>query len=109
MGSGFARGSVTLETAIARGAVRQGGALSEVLGGIQSAFKSGAPKSAEAALEAVAKGAEAAGMKPGTLVKATDGAKYVLQNVGDVKTFIYKTGEVIVKKGDDILVRYVPK
>jgi hypothetical protein len=89
--------------------VREGGTLGKIVNGIEAGFKSGAPKSAEQALELVAKSAEAAGKEPGTLVKATDGAKYVLQNVGDVKTFIYNTGEVIVKKGDDILVRYMPK
>lgn len=105
----FARGSVLLETAIARGAVREGGALGKIIGGIEAGFKAGAPKSGEAALELVAKSAEAVGKEPGTLVKASEGAQYVLQNVGDVKTFIYKTGEIIVKKGDELLVRYVPK
>jgi RHS repeat-associated protein len=108
-GSNLARGSVTLETAIAKGAVREGGVLNKIVGGIEAGFKSGAPKSADAALDLVAKAAVNAGQKPGQLVKATDGAQYVLQNVGDVKTFIYKTGEVIVKRGDEILVRYIPK
>jgi RHS repeat-associated protein len=107
--SGLARGSIGLDAAIARGAIREGGALSKIVGGIEAGVKRGAPKSAEAALEVVAKSAEAAGMKPGTMVKATDGAKYVLQNVGDVKTFIYKNGAVIVKKGDEVLVRLIPK
>jgi hypothetical protein len=41
--------------------------------------------------------------------KSPEGAKYVLQNVGDIKTFIYDTGKVIVTKGDELLVQYIPK
>jgi hypothetical protein len=56
----------------------------------------------------VANAAAAAGKDAGYLVKPTEGAQYVLQNVGDVKTFIYKTGEIIIKKGEEVLVRYIP-
>jgi RHS repeat-associated protein len=109
LGGGLARGSVTLETAIAKGSLREGGALSKIIGGIEAGFKSGAPKTADAALDLVAKSATAAGKEAGTLIKSTEGAKYVLQNVGDIKTFIYDTGKVIVKKGDELLVQYIPK
>jgi hypothetical protein len=59
------RGIVTVEQAIGRGLVREGGKLAQVLRGVQTGFRALPPKSLADALKVVGNAVESAGLSPG--------------------------------------------
>jgi len=105
LGSG--RG-VTVDQSLERGLVSAGGKLETVLRGVEAGFGADKPTTALKALETVAKAAAAAGLQPGTLSNGPNGS-FILQNVGGITTTILKTGEIIVTKGSDVLLRQIPQ
>ena len=67
------------------------------------------PGTADAALTVVAQAAEAQGLAPGTLVQATGGAKYTLQNAGNVTTQIFENGRILVQQGEKVILDVITK
>jgi RHS repeat-associated protein len=101
-------GAVSASQAIARGLVKSEGKLASVLRGIEGEFGAAQPKSAMDALEVVGKATAKLGLEPGVATVQESGA-IVLQNVGGVTTTIGTSGEILVQRGSDILLRLIPK
>jgi len=103
-----ASGAVSASDAIAGGLVKSGGKLASVLRGIEGEFGAAQPKSAMEALEVVGKATAKLGLEPGVASVQESGA-IVLQNVGGVTTTIGTSGEILVQRGSDILLRLIPQ
>jgi hypothetical protein len=96
-------GTQTAE-AVRQGFVREGGKLQEVLQNIESEFAAAAPKSAGDALTVIDRATSAAKLEPGVASLAPDGG-VILENAGGITTTISKAGDIIIQRGDQVLMR----
>ncbi|HEX5734717.1 MAG TPA: DUF4157 domain-containing protein [Blastocatellia bacterium] len=102
-------GTVTVETSIKNGLVNQGGKLFDTLSGIQREFVAKPPKNSIEALNIVERVTKALKLGPGVQTEGSIFGEYVvLQNVGGILTKILKSGEIIVTRGTDLLLRLIP-
>jgi Domain of unknown function (DUF4157) len=102
-------GTVTVETAVQRGLVKESGRLVQVLRAIQSRFVAADPKTLEAGMEVVGSATKAVGLETGVITAGGFTQGFVeLSNVGGVVTRILSTGEIVVIQGSNVLLRLMP-
>jgi hypothetical protein len=87
--------------------VREGGKLQEVLQNIESEFAAATPKSAGDALSVIDRATSAAKLEAGVASLAPDGS-VILENAGGITTTISKAGDIIIQRGDQVLMRLKP-
>lgn len=108
VGAGMAAPAMSAEASIASGAVNAAGRLAPVLQAIEANFAANAPVNALQGLSAVTNATAGLGLSPGVLVGTTAGGTMVIQNVGNVTTYIANNGQILVMRGADILMKLIP-
>lgn len=102
-------GTITIEMAVERGLVVEGRSLFGILRAIQTRFVAAAPKSLEGGMVVVRGAAESVNLEIGIATAGTIGKGFIeLTNKGGVITRVLSTGEIVVSKGSDILLRLIP-
>jgi len=102
-------GTVTVEMAIEQGLVRSGGRLAQVLEAIQTRFLASAPGSVSDGLALIGRATRSVGLEPGVVTGGSVEAGFIeLTNAGGVMTRILSTGEIIITRGADTLLRLIP-
>ena len=102
-----ASGGVSLASSMAKGLVKPGGKLAQVLGGMEQAFGTAAPTNAVEALNVVQQAVRGARLDTG-VATVRAGGEIVLENVGGVSTTLGTNGSILVQRGADVLLHLVP-
>ncbi|HZS49101.1 MAG TPA: RHS repeat-associated core domain-containing protein, partial [Blastocatellia bacterium] len=101
--------SFTVDEAVSLGLLNGTSKLAQVLRTIQSGFNAANPSSMLESMKILNQAVESLGLGPGVVVEGGPTAGYItLQNVGGVLTTILSTGEIVVTKGGDVLMRLKP-
>ncbi len=109
VGEAAARGPVSLADSIAVGEVAPEGRLAGVLGAIETGFETAQPRGGADGLDVVSNAAESVGLEPGVLAGMTPEGGFALRNVGNVTTYSLPDGQVLVMRGDTVLLNLIPE
>lgn len=102
-------GTITVEAAVARNLVKPTGKLVQILRAIQPRFVVSPPQSLLEAYKIVSEAARSVGLESGIVREGTFlSEKLVIENVGNITTTILKTGEIIVRNGNVVILRLMP-
>lgn len=103
-----AAGAVSTEAAVASGGVSAGGRLAPVLNAIETIFAASRPTSAAGALDVIGRGVASVGHETGYALGATAGGSIVIQNVGNVITYAFSNGQILIMRGGTVLLNLIP-
>jgi hypothetical protein len=101
-----AGGAVSAEGTITAGAA--GARLGPVLQAIQSAFGASTPTNAILGMNVITRAVATLGLSPGVAAGVTSAGTIVINNVGNVTTYLFNNGQILVMRGHQVLLNLLP-